>query len=119
MEQLELKKETEDGSIFYRYRSIEYGCIFWFSQYNNGNIYRVDVKTNDDIEYCSVRDNNYYPTHFYFNVPPVRIFSRQDYENHLNILLNAERIRFMLESFFTRSVHYKLYLEKHNKEELR
>lgn len=119
MEQLELKKEDEDGSIFYRYKSIEYGCIFWFSQYNNGNIYRVDVEANDGIVYNPVPGDTYYPTHFYFYVPPTRIFSRQDYEDHLNTLLNAERIRFMLESFFTRSVHYKLYLEKHNKEELR
>ena len=49
---LELKKKDEDGATFYRYR--EDDCLIWFSQYDNGNIYRVNIQGNDGIEYFAV-----------------------------------------------------------------
>lgn len=64
---LELKKKDEDGATFYRYR--EDDCLIWFSQYDNGNIYRVNIQGNDGIEYFAVEDETYYPKEFYYTVP--------------------------------------------------
>ena len=111
---LELKKQNDDGSIFYRYR--EEDCVFWFSQYNNGHIYRVNINGGDSIEYYAIEDDTYYPKHFYFIVPSVKISSIKEYDEFNKQIQKAEWIRFMLESFFARSEHGRLYFEKHNKE---
>ena len=111
---LELKKKDDDGSTFYRYREDDY--IIWFSQYDNGNIYRVNIQGNDGIEYFAVEDETYYPKEFYYTVPRTTISSMKEFDEFNKKIQSAEELRCFLRRFFAESEHGKLYFNKHNKE---
>lgn len=111
---LELKKKDDDGSTFYRYRKDDY--LIWFSQYDNGNIYRVNIQGNDGIEYFAVEDETYYPKEFYYTVPRTTISSMKEFDEFNKKVQSAEELRCFLRRFFAESEHGKLYFNKHNKE---
>lgn len=43
---LDLKKQNDDGSVFYRYR-LDDKLIFWFSLHNNRNIFSISASDNE------------------------------------------------------------------------
>lgn len=97
---LELKKKDDDGSTFYRYRKDDY--LIWFSQYDNGNIYRVNIQGNDGIEYFAVEDETYYPKEFYYTVPRTTISSMKEFDEFNKKIQSAEELRCFLRRFFCR-----------------
>ena len=111
---LELKKKDDDGSTFYRYREDDY--LIWFSQYDNGNIYRVNIQGNDGIEYFAVEEETHYPKEFYYIIPRTTISSMKEFDEFNKKIQSAEELRCFLRMFFAKSEHGKLYFNKHNKE---
>lgn len=48
MIRLDFKKQNDNGSIFYRYQ-LDDKIVFWFSLYNNRNIYSIRASNNNGL----------------------------------------------------------------------
>lgn len=118
---LEVKKERNDGSIFYRY-NID-GTKVWFDQYqDSGNIYAVYVRAGDEIQddfkFC-VQDgsqfDHYYPKYIEINTNHERLTVNQVCD-YVNGLLYAKRIASAIMKIFENGKHKNLYEQFHKEE---
>ena len=91
--------------------------MYTLTQYDNGNIYRVNIQGNDGIEYFAVEDETYYPKEFYYTVPRTTISSMKEFDEFNKKVQSAEELRCFLRRFFAESEHGKLYFNQHNKDE--
>lgn len=111
---LELKKERDEGSIFYRY-NID-GTLVWFDQYqDSGHIYTVAVRAGDEIKedfQFYVQDDSqndyYYPKYIEINTNHERLTVDQ-VDGYVNGLTYAKRIAEAIMEIFENSEHKELY----------
>jgi hypothetical protein len=115
---LELTKIRDESDVFYRY-NID-GTTVWFSQYqNNGNIYAVTVRPNDELENIEfyVQDDSrneiYYPKwveistcHESLNVDSV--------DDYINELKYAKETAKAIMDIFESGAHKEYYDKLHN-----
>lgn len=118
---LELKAEHVQGEkdlTFYKYRYET--CTFWFSQNRtNGNIYRVNIS---DEQYCDVEyysddtEDRFYPTNIRVVIPRFVVKNDNDYtELNKKVQYCCSR-RYAIENFLLSGDHYRLWVEKHEKD---
>lgn len=102
---LELKKSCEDGKgVFYRYSIGSFR--FWFERLNNGNIYSVNIGSDDkDVTlymFCNEKGNKtgvYYPDKVEINVKHQRFYV-DDSLALLEKIAGAALIATAIENFF-------------------
>ena len=117
---LELKKERDGESIFYRY-NVE-GTLVWFEQYmESGHIYAVGVSTLDWIAenfQFYVQDGSqhdyYYPEFVEINTNHERL-SVDQVDGYVNILMYVKKIAEAIMDIFASGEHMELYKLHHQK----
>ena len=111
---LELKKERDGESIFYRY-NVE-GTLVWFEQYmESGHIYTVGVSTLDWIAenfQFYVQDGSqhdyYYPEFVEINTNHERLSVNQ-VDGYVNSLMYVKKIAEAIMDIFESGEHMELY----------
>lgn len=115
---LELKKERNDGSVFYRYNAE--GTLVWFDQYvENGHIYTVAVRALDWIAenftfyvQDGSRRDYYYPEFVEINTQHERLTVDQ-VEGYVNGLMYVKQVAEAIMGIFENGEHMELYKLHH------
>lgn len=118
---LELKKERDEGSIFYRY-NID-GTLVWFEQYqDSGHIYMVTIGLGDEVEedfgfyVCDGSQNDhYYPEYIEICTIHKRLTVDQ-VDEYVNELLYIQKIAKAIMEIFELDEHKKLYEHFHKED---
>ena len=115
---LELKKERDEGSIFYRYNIS--GTQVWFEQYqDSGNIYMTHVRLNDELAEdfkFYVQDHSYneeyYPESIEINTNHERM-TVDHVEGYIDRLRAAKEAAIAIMEIFESGIHKELYEHYH------
>lgn len=116
--EVEYTSKEQDGTIFYRYKYLD--CRFWFSQKPNGNIYMVHIENEKypQIEfYADFTEDDSYLKRIRVHIPHAEIASDSDFDKFNKMLCHVCNLRDILQCFFEKSEHAKLYYENHKEEE--
>ena len=105
---LELRKPCEDGKgVFYRYSIGSFR--FWFERQNNGNIYSVNISSDDEdvtlYMFCNERGDKtgvYYPDKVEINIKHQRFYVEDSFAL-VSKIAGAALVANALEEFFKKA----------------